>query len=62
MQQVLIKNKKYSGQYVAIKDFYDSGVISFGKSPQKVYTEAIKKGCSEPVIVFVPTKNMVQIY
>ena len=62
MEQVLIREKKYSGYYVAIEDFNKAVVISYGKDSQKVYEEAVKKGYLEPVIVFVPTKDIVQIY
>lgn len=62
MAQTLIKEKKYSGCYVAIEDFDKAVVISSGKDPQKVYEEAVKKGYFEPVIVFVPNKDIVQIY
>ena len=62
MEQILIKDKKYNGRYVAIKDFNDPLVIADGEKPQEVYDEAIKKGCTNPVILFVPFKDMVQIY
>lgn len=62
MEQILIKDKKYAGEYIAIKDFNDPTVISHGDNPQKIYDEAIKKGHCDPVILFVPSKNMVQIY
>lgn len=62
MEHILIREKKYNGRYVAIKDFDDTTVISDGKDPKKVYDRAIKEGCPNPVILFVPTKDMVQIY
>lgn len=62
MEQVLIKENKYNGRYVAIKDFDDSTVIADGKDPKEAYDKAIKQGYSNPVIVFIPTKDMVQIY
>lgn len=62
MGQTLIKEKKYSGCYVAIEDFDKGVVISSGKDPQKVYEEAVKKGYFEPVIAFIPSKDIVQIY
>ena len=62
MDQVLIKDKKYAGEYVVIKDFDDPSVISHGEDPQKIYEEAIKKGYAEPVILFVPSSDIVQIY
>ena len=62
MEQILVKEKKYYGQYVAIKDFEEPVMICYGKDPKQVYEDAIKKGYSEPAIIFIPTKDMVQIY
>ena len=62
MEQVLIKENKYNGRYVAIKDFNDATVISDGKYPKEVYDNAIKQGCPNPVILFIPAKDMVQMY
>ena len=62
MEQVLIKDRKYSGQYVVIKDLNDSTIITHGDDPKTVYEEAVKKGFLEPIILFVPNKDMVQIY
>lgn len=62
MEQTLINEKRYNGRYVAIKDFDDNTIIADGKNPQEVYETAIKKGCSDPVIFYVPIKGMVQIY
>jgi len=62
MEQTLIKESKYNGRYVAIRDFEDGTVISDGNSPQEAYEKAIEKGFNGPVILFVPYKDMVQIY
>ncbi len=62
MEQTLITEKKYNGRYVAVRDFKDNTVISDGKNPQEAYEKAIQKGFSDPVILFVPVKDMVQIY
>ncbi len=62
MEQVLIKEKKYEGQYVAIKDYDDPVVLASGDEPQAIYDSAVLQGCADPVILFVPAKNMVQIY
>ena len=37
MEQVLIKENKYNGSYVAIKDFGDSTVIADDKDPKEAY-------------------------
>ena len=62
MEQTLIREKKYNGRYVAIKDFNDSFVITDGENPKEVYELAVKKGYPDPVILYVPLKDMVQIY
>jgi hypothetical protein len=62
MEQVLIKEKKYNGRYVALKDYETHDVIADGKDPQEAYETATKKGCNDPVIVYVPVEGMVQIY
>ncbi|MCS7151734.1 MAG: DUF5678 domain-containing protein [Endomicrobia bacterium] len=62
MEQILIKEKKYYGKYVAIKNFKNPVVVAYGKDPQEVYRKAVKKKYFDPLIVFVPDKNIVQIY
>lgn len=62
MQNILVKDEKYSGRFVALKDFSDKTVIVDGKTPKEVLDKAINKGYRNPVILFVPVKDMVQIY
>lgn len=62
MVQTLIKDSGYEGRYVTLKSFEDSTVISDGITPHEAYEKAIKKGVAKPVLVFVPLKDMVQIY
>ncbi|MDD2703451.1 MAG: DUF5678 domain-containing protein [Candidatus Omnitrophica bacterium] len=62
MTQVLIKDKKYTGKFVAIKNARKPVIVSSGKDPQSVYKKALRCGCSEPVIFFVPEKNAGQTY
>jgi hypothetical protein len=62
MIQTLVKDSGYEGRYVALKSFEDSTVISDGTTPLEAYDKAVKKGYTKPVLVFVPFKDMVQIY
>lgn len=62
MENTLLKDKKYSGRFVALKDFDDKTVIIDGKTPNEVFEKARQKGYKEPVILYVPVKDMVQIY
>ena len=62
MEQTLLKEKKYSGRFVALRDYDTHVVIADGKVPQEAYEAAVKKGCADPVIVYVPVKGMAHIY
>lgn len=62
MVQTLVKDSGYEGRYVVLKSFEDSTVISDGATPREAYDKAVKKGYARPVLVFVPLKDMVQIY
>ena len=60
---VLIRDgDKYGGQYVATSSFTDKEVISHGSDPIDVFNEAKEKGVKEPVVFYVPEKDIVQIY
>lgn len=61
MKQVVL-DSKYNGRYIAIKDFENNVVIADGKDPKEAYEIAVKKGYVDPVILYVPVKNTVQIY
>ena len=62
MVQTLVKQKKFYGKYVALKDFNDPTPVADGKNPDEVYVRAVKKGCSSPMIIYVPVEGMVHIY
>ena len=62
MEQVLIKEKKFEGKYVALEDLAHPTPIADGKDPQKVYNSAVKKGYPTPLIVYVPVQGMIHIY
>ncbi len=61
--RVLINDAgKYSGKYVATRTFLDKDVISSEDSPEKVYNEAKSKGVKDPVVFYVPFKDVIHIY
>jgi len=62
MIQTLVNSQNYNGMYVAMKDFKDHTVIGSGKTPQEAYDKAVADGFKDPVLTFVPTKDMAQIY
>ena len=62
MEQVLIKEKRFEGRYVALEDLDHPAPIADGKNPQEVYESAILKGYPTPLIVYVPVQGMSHIY
>lgn len=62
MIQTLTQNNSFTGKYVAMKSFTDSTVVGDGATPQEAYEKALQKDCKNPVITFIPVKDMVQIY
>lgn len=59
---LLNDTEKYSGEYVAIRSFTDREVICHGGNPIKVLKEARELGVDEPVVFYVPEKDVIQIY
>ena len=62
MERILVKDKKYDGKYVAMRDFDDPKVVGSGENPEEAIKSASRKGYKNPVIVFVPVKATIQIY
>lgn len=54
--------EKYSGKYVAKRSFKDLAVVSSGADPQEGMKEAKEKGIADPVVFYVPEKDLVHIY
>lgn len=62
MTPTLVKNTHYNGKYVALKGFDDHTIVGSGTTPAEAHERALRNGCENPVITFVPTKDLVQIY
>lgn len=60
--QVLVADKKYEGQFVALESFSTHRVVASGDNPSTVVEEARKKGVKTPVLLFVPQKDLTHIY
>lgn len=60
---VLVKDsEKFGGKFVATRSFENKKVLSHGTDPAKVFNEAKEKGVKDPVVFYVPQKNITQIY
>ena len=62
MDNTLVKGERYGGRFVALKSFDDQTIIVEGKDPKETLDKATQKGFKTPVIVYVPVKDMVQIF
>jgi hypothetical protein len=56
---VLVNNpEKYAGNYVATASFQDKDPICFGPKLLDVYREAVSMGVKDPVVFYVPEKDI----
>ena len=59
---ILVKDKKYEGQYVAMKSFVNREVVASGDDPVKVMNEAKDKGVMSPFLHYVPRGDITFVY
>ncbi len=62
MEKVMVNTDKYNGRYVAMKSFDDHTIIGVGDDPETAIKDAKLKGCKEPVLLYIPEKELVHIY
>jgi hypothetical protein len=65
MESSLIANGDlhfYSGKYIAKESFQSRDVVAWGEDFSQVYILAESKGFKDPVVFYVPHKDMVHIY
>ncbi len=62
MDHILVANSgSYEGQYVTTCADGNE-VVTSSPSPVEAYQEAKEKGCIDPVLVYVPTKEEDELY
>ena len=59
---VLIAAKGYEGKYVALRSMSDRTVVASGNDPETVMREAREQGVDNPVIFFVPSRDVTLVY
>ncbi len=62
MEKVLVTTDEYNGRYVAIKSFDDNTVVGVGDDPEEALKDAEAKGFKNPVLLYIPEKDIVHIY
>jgi hypothetical protein len=61
MEKVLVNSDQYNGCYVAMKSFDDCTVVGVGEDPETAVKEALSKGFDNPVLLYIPEKEIVHI-
>jgi hypothetical protein len=59
---VLLEDARYCGRYVALKSFDDNTVVGSGKTPLAAIKRARAAGVEDPVLLFVPPKDVPWVY
>ncbi len=62
MEKVLVTTEEFNGRYVAMKNFDDSTIVGVGDDPENALKDAESKGYKNPVLLYIPDKDLVHIY
>ena len=62
MERILVTTDEFNGQYVAMKSFDDNTIVGVGEDPEKALKDAETKGFKNPVLLYIPEKDLVHIY
>jgi hypothetical protein len=62
MEKVLVTTDEYNGRYVAMKSFDDNTIVGVGDNPEKALEEAESRGFKNPILLYIPEKDIVHIY
>jgi len=62
MEKVLVKTDEYNSRYVAMKSFDDHSIVGVGDDPEVAIKDAKSKGYKNPVLLYIPEKELVHIY
>jgi len=62
MEKILVNTNEFNGRYVAMKSFHDNTIVGVGVDPEKALKDAEAKGFKNPVLLYIPEKDLVHIY
>lgn len=62
MEKTLIATDEFNGRYVAMKSFEDNTIVGVGDDPFQALKDAEAKGFGNPVLLYIPEKDIVHIY
>ncbi len=62
MEKLLINTDEFNGRYVAMKSFDDNSIVGMGDTPEEALKDAERNGFKDPVLLYIPEKDVVHIY
>ncbi len=62
MERILVTTDEFNGRYVAMKSVEDNTIVGVGDNPEKALREAEEKGFKNPILLYIPEKDLVHIY
>ena len=62
MEKVLVTTDEFNGHYVAMKSFVNNTIVGVGDNPEEALKDAEAKGFKDPVLLYIPEKDIVHIY
>jgi len=62
MEKILVTTDEFNGRYVAMKSVDDNTIVGVGEDPEKALQEAEANGFKDPVLLYIPEKDLVNIY
>lgn len=61
MERILVTTDEFNGRYVAMKNVEDNTIVGVGEGPEKALKDAESKGFKNPVLLYIPEKDLVHI-
>ena len=62
MEKILVTADEFNGRYVAMKSVDDNTIVGVGDDPENALREAEEKGFRNPILLYIPEKDLVHIY
>lgn len=62
MEKILVTTDEFNGRYAAMKSVDDNTIVGVGEDPEKALKDAEARGFKNPVLVYIPEKELVHIY
>lgn len=62
MERILVTTDEFNGRYVAMKSVEDNTIVGVGDDPERALMEAEEKGFKNPILLYIPEKDLVHIY